>query len=106
MLSSEALQILPSYAFVNVGKHGLAGDSDPSPLEVLDRCLLEKPESLFQTDWVWCQSPSLLLMGCLRENCLALLSNYPQRMRGSYLHKSISSLENIHMEKVLHQIRT
>lgn len=26
----------------------LAWDSDPSPLRVLDRCLLKKPESLFQ----------------------------------------------------------
>jgi len=60
-----------------MGKHRLAGDSDPS-LEVLDRCLLEKPESLFQIGWACGQSPSLLLMGCLVENCLALLSNYPK----------------------------
>lgn len=57
------MQILPSYAFVHVGKQSLAGDSDPSPLEVLDRCLLEKPKSLFQIGWVWDQSPSLLLLG-------------------------------------------
>lgn len=78
MLSLGSLQILPSYAFVNMGKHRLAGDFDPSPLEVLDRHLPEKPESLFQIGWAWGQSPSLLLMGYLVENCLALLSNYPK----------------------------
>lgn len=41
--------------------------------------------------------------GCLVENCLALLSKYPQRMR--YLQTSISSLENTQMENVLHQVR-